>query len=93
MADASTYIFSYKELVEILVKNQGIHQGLWGIYIKFGIGAANVGDTENGIVLPSAIVPVQEIGIQVFDKANNLTVDAAVVNPSPSKPSKRRQKR
>lgn len=81
MAETKMFTFSYKELAEILVKQQDIHSGLWGVYIRFGIGAANIGDPENGVLVPSAIVPVREIGLQRFDEASNLTVDAAQVNP------------
>lgn len=81
MAEAKNiYVFTYKQLAEALVKNQGIHEGLWGVYVKFGISASNIGPTQEEI-LPAAIVPVLEIGIQKFEKQNNLTVDAAEVNP------------
>jgi hypothetical protein len=80
MAEAQNYIFDYKEVAEELIKKQGIHEGLWGIYMEFGIGGANAGPSE-GMVFPTAIVPVVKIGIQRFDKPNNLTVDAAKINP------------
>jgi len=73
--------FTYKELAEALVKQQGIHEGLWGVYVKFGINATNIGTTPNDIV-PAAIVPILEIGIQRFKEENNLTVDAAIVKPA-----------
>lgn len=86
MPEAAMYVFSYKELAELLVKQQNIHEGLWGIFIRFGLGAANVGEAPGGdTLIPAAIVPVREIGIQRFEEPNNLTVDAAVVNPAPSK--------
>ena len=87
MAETPIRTFTHKEIAEILVKEQNIHEGLWGVYIKFGIGAANIGDPDNGLLLPSAIVPVREIGLQRFDKESNLTVDAAIVNPA-SKPGR-----
>jgi len=74
------FTFTHKELAELLVKKQGIHEGFWGLYIKFGINAANIGQGPNDI-LPAAIVPVLEIGIQKFSDDNNLTVDASKVNP------------
>lgn len=84
MAEATMVVFTYKELAEMLVKKQEIHEGLWGIYIKFGFGAINIGDPQSGALSPSAICSVQEIGIQRFDQASNLTVDAAQVNPRPT---------
>ena len=63
-------------------KKQGIHDGIWGIYPKFGNQGANVGASDTDLK-PSAIVPVIEIGLQKFEKENNLSVDAAVANPKP----------
>jgi hypothetical protein len=82
MAEAKNYVFDYKEIAEILIKAQGIHEGLWGIYIEFGFGAANIqAGPSQDMVLPAAIIPVKSIGIQRFDEPNSLTVDAAEVNP------------
>jgi len=82
MAETSQVIFSHKEVVEALIKQQGIHEGIWGLWLKFGIQGANIGLGSSGLV-PAAIVPVLEIGIQKFDEVNNLSVDAAEVNPAP----------
>lgn len=81
MAEPTLIAFKFDELAEILVKNQGIHDGLWGVFVRFGIGAANVA-TPNGEMRPTALVPVLEIGLQKFDEASNLTVDAAKINPA-----------
>ena len=35
------------------------------------------------IILPAAIVAILEIGLVKFEEENNLSVDAAKVNPSP----------
>ncbi len=100
MAEATRYVATYKEIAELLIKKEDIHEGLWGIFIRFGLSATNIADAAAGDALfPAAIVPVREIGIQRFEEANNLTVDAAVVNPLPvkvspgTKRSKKRPKR
>ena len=80
MGEAQLITLSFKELAEILVKKQDIHEGFWGIYVKFGIRAINAGQTEEDL-RPTAIVPIQEVGLQKFDELNNLSVDAATVNP------------
>ena len=80
MVEATQIVYKYKELAALLVKDQGIHNGYWGIYAKFGIQALNLGQTENDL-LPAAIVPLVEIGIQKVDKETSLSVDAAKVNP------------
>jgi len=81
--------FSYHEVVEALIKKQGLHEGLWAIYIEFGIGAANFKTDETSTdLVPTAIVPVKRVGLVRGTEDNNLTVDASVVNPR-SKASKK----
>ena len=80
MAEPSLIIYTFKELAELLVKDRGIHEGFWGIYVKFGIRAANAGETDDDIK-PTALVPVMEMGLQKFEGLNNLSVNAAEVNP------------
>jgi hypothetical protein len=81
MPEISQVTFKHTEIVELLLKKQGIHEGIWGLFIKFGLGAANVGATEGGELNPAAIIPVLEIGLQKFEKVTNLSVDASIVNP------------
>jgi hypothetical protein len=80
MAEASQIVFSYKEIAEALVKQQGLREGIWGLFVKFGIRAANIGESEADLK-PAAILPILELGLQKFEKENNLSVDAAKVNP------------
>lgn len=83
MPEPAMVLFSFQELATLMIKQQDIHEGLWGVFVRFGIGAANAAE-PSGQLLPTALVPVKEIGLQRFDELNNLTVDAAVVNPRPS---------
>lgn len=87
MAEAKMITYSFKELAALMVKDQGIHEGYWGIYARFGINAANAGPSETD-VKPTALVPILELGIQKFDELNNLSVDAAVENPAVTKTTK-----
>lgn len=80
MAEATQISFKHAEIVELMLKKQGIHEGIWGLFIKFGMGASNVGPTETDLN-PAAIIPVLEIGLQKFEKESNIAVDAAKVNP------------
>ena len=91
MAEPTQFVFKHKEVVEALVKRQGLHAGIWALYIKFGLKATNIGPAESEIV-PAAIIPVLEIGLQKGDKETNLTVDAAKVNPAPRVAARKRQK-
>jgi len=82
MPEARNYIFSHKEITELLIKQQDIHEGFWAISIEFGLGAANLSSgPDDPNVMPSAIIPVKRIGIQKYDEPNPLTVDASHVNP------------
>ncbi len=86
MSEAINYVFSHKEIAELLIKKQGIHKGHWSISIEFGFAAANISSgPEDPNLFPSAIVPVRRIGIQKIDQPNQLSVDAAEVNPIKSK--------
>jgi hypothetical protein len=63
MADATRYTFSYEEIVEALIKKQGLEDGRWAFYVEFGIAGANGGpDDEQPI--PMAIVPLLKVGLQ-----------------------------
>ena len=80
MVEISQYDFSFKEVVETLVRTQGLHEGLWQLTFHFGIAASNVGPSDAELK-PSAIVPIIKISLLRVEKENNLTVDAAKVNP------------
>jgi hypothetical protein len=82
MAEPKLIKFSYKELAELMVKQQGITEGHWGVYMRFGIGAVNAGETPETAV-PTAFVPVLEIGLQRFDGPGPLAIDASKLAPKP----------
>jgi hypothetical protein len=81
MAEINQYVFSFKEIVEALIRKQGIHEGIWGIYVEFGLSAINAGPSPDQI-LPTALIPVQKIGIQRLPNESNIALDAAKVNPA-----------
>lgn len=72
-----------------MVKDQDINEGYWGIYVRFGISAANAGPSDADLK-PTALVPVVELGLQKFDQVSNLSVDAAEVNPPKNPASTKR---
>lgn len=82
MAEATQFMFSFKELAEMLVRKQGIREGHWGVLVKLGIAGANIPSGPDKNLVPAAIVPLLEFGIQKFEEANNLTVDAAELSKS-----------
>jgi len=94
MPEIKNYTFSHTELASILLRDQGIHEGLWGLYIEFNMIAANVPSGPGlSTFLPACINFVSKIGIQRFDAPSNLTVDAAEVNPRPGDDNQRTSER
>lgn len=85
MAEQTQLVFKHKEVVEALIKKQGLTEGIWGIYIKFGIAAANIENQGSAETHPAAIVPILEIGLQKFDKETNLSVDASLLSKGSDK--------
>mgnify|MGYP001258259376 CR=1 FL=1 len=94
MAEVESYTFNHKELVEMMVKHQQIHSGIWELIVEFGLAAQNiifmppgslpnpVGDpSPNDHATPAAIVGLNKIGIKKIDKLTPLSVDASKVNP------------
>ena len=82
MAESGQYVFTYKEVVEALIKKQGIHKGIWGLYVRFGLKALNIGSGGSDI-RPTAVIPILELGLNRSDDENNISVDASKVNPEP----------
>lgn len=80
MAETSQIAFSYREVAESLVKQADLHEGLWGVSVKFGMQASNFGPNEHDLK-PTVIIPILEFQLTRFEKETNLTVDAAKVNP------------
>jgi hypothetical protein len=80
MPEIKMIALSHKEVTEALIKYQGLHEGIWQLYVEFGIAAANVafGAEEN---FPSAIVPIKKIGLHRVEKETPLALDAAKINP------------
>jgi hypothetical protein len=89
MPEAKKIEYSYKELATLLVKDANLHEGYWGIYFEFAMAGGLVPFPPSAIskpkhgesLVPAAIVPITKLGIVQFDEANDLTVDAAEVNP------------
>jgi len=81
MAEATTYHFSHQEVVEALIKQQDLHDGIWSLIVEFGLGSANTGPGPQDLN-PTAIVPVLKMGLVKSKELTNLAVDASVVNPA-----------
>lgn len=82
MADTQQILFLHKDIAEMLIKRQGLHEGCWGICLEFGISVGSVEfPPQSGNANPGATLTVSKIGIQRSDVPNPLAVNAADVNP------------
>jgi hypothetical protein len=83
MAEPTTYNFDLREVTLALLKQQGLHEGLWDLGFEFGLVAGMLGPTPDQ-VRPSAMI--QMSALQLTRHAEGApfgpyTVDAAAANP------------
>jgi len=87
MNEAKRIELTHKEVTTALIKHQNIHEGIWQLYVEFGISAANIPVSDESQELrlcPTAMVPIKKIGLLKVDKENPLALDASKVNPPAS---------
>jgi len=87
MTDDIKHSFSHEELLAILLKSAGIHEGLWMLSINFGLSATNMSKSNNGEenLRPCVMAFVENFGLMRVERAlKGLTLDAAIVNPLPA---------
>src|SRR5215216_3483961 len=92
------YFFDHQEIVTDLIKKQDLHEGRWKLTLELALTGQTIEVKKPDgpqMFLPAGLVLVQRIGITRTEEVNNLTVDAAEVNPlpKPAKGSKRPQKK
>lgn len=91
MAD-DKYIYDLRQLIEALIKDQGLHEGYWGIGLEFGFGAATFGQTAEE-AMPTAFVQVSRVRLVRGESELPLCIDASKINPKDKKTSKLSDKR
>ena len=82
MAEANQYTVTHKELVELIIKQAGVHEGKWYLMASLGFAPGNYGPTPDQLC-PGTVVAIQQLGISRAEEATppEIQVDAAVVNP------------
>src|SRR5205814_8275016 len=78
----------YKDVAAALVRQAGLHEGVWAVFFEFGIAATNIADQSSGKVTPTAIIPVVRMGLRRSTTVDELSVDAAEVNPGKATPKR-----
>ena len=74
--------FSLRQITEILIKHENIHEGLYNLSLNFKIAVGAVGPAQDS-VYPGAMIGVAGVGILKVEKETEQTVDAAINNPLP----------
>ncbi|CAD6514355.1 hypothetical protein ACFQ3P_04490 [Paraburkholderia sabiae] len=69
------------ELTTLLIRHYGIHRGLWTLHVEFHTSGHNFVPTGKDIVYPAVVAGVRALGLRRVEVADQLTVDAAAVNP------------
>ena len=86
MAETQQITFTYKEVVESMIRQHGLTEGKWALFVKFGISAVNAGEGPDSL-RPTALLPILELGLQRTDENTNLSVDAEDVGAGAGKRS------
>jgi hypothetical protein len=82
MAEVTRIEFANKDVVILMLKEQGIHEGNWIFQVKFSFGAMNMGAATDGTdAVPSGIVGVTGLGLELVPQPLPFSVNAAEVNP------------
>jgi hypothetical protein len=86
MPEISQYLFSTKELLGVLVKQAGVHEGKWVLMANFQVTPGSYGPAPDQLA-PGALFAVTHIGIQLAppETPEGAWIDAAEVNPTHKK--------
>lgn len=78
----SQHRFSINELIEALLRDQGIHEGYWALNIEFGaVGTSVNAPAGSSGTLPGMIVSVNSATLMRAESRAQGAVDAALANP------------
>jgi hypothetical protein len=84
MAEATQFSFDFREVATAMIKQQGLHEGLWMVAFEVNFVAGVLGTTPP-TSMPSVLVQMTKLQLirqdQVPPPNPHLTVDAAEVNP------------
>jgi hypothetical protein len=75
-----------RDLIAILLKHHGIHDGLFDLAVEFQIGVGAVGP-DAASSAPGVAIGVRRIGLMPAKQCGPNTVNAAEANPAPVKKS------
>jgi len=84
MPSVTQYNFSLQEITEVLIKQQGLNEGIWSASFNLNVGVGLMGP-QPGEVFPSAMVQIMGVALSKVDPNQKPlppgAVDAATFNP------------
>lgn len=92
MPEINQYTLTHRELLELLIKHNNVHEGKWSLLVQLAMSAGMFGPTTDQ-TFPGVAVTFNQIGIQRASagsgtdpqKPGVIILDAAAVNPKPKK--------
>jgi hypothetical protein len=69
-----------REVIELLIKHYGLHEGKYDLLLEYQFGAGAFGPTPE-TVNPGVMIGIAKLGLTRAEKVGPLTVDAGTVNP------------
>jgi len=85
MVETTRRIYSNKELVEMMLKDQGIHEGNWVLAANLSFTAMNFGQSPDGSdASPAGVVAVTGVLLERVPAPLPFSVNAAEANPKPN---------
>jgi hypothetical protein len=82
MTELAQFEYSNRELVVVLLKDHGIHEGHWHLSVKLGFSAINLGEAKDGTdASPAGAVAFTGVRIVRVPEPLPFSVNAAEVNP------------
>jgi hypothetical protein len=96
MAEPQQFAFSHEELIELLIKRAGVHEGHWALMLGLNVAAGNFGALPStppatpSPAGPGLLVTVQSVVIQRVDEVSAAAPGAIFVDASQVNPAKKR---
>ena len=78
-----------KEVAALLVKHYALHEGKFDLLVEYQFGAGAFGPTPES-VNPGVMIGIAKLGLTQSAQPGPLTVDAAEVNPPPTRSRRKR---
>ena|ERR1019366_3475517 len=84
MPKPSQFSFSPREVLELLIKQQNIHEGIWALRFQYILTGADIPYPrgENNEPVPSAVLRIPNFLLQKLEVEKGNSLDAAKVNPA-----------